>query len=1363
MRKAVKIIAIVVVSLVVLVAAAVFIGTRSWFIKSQVLPRASAAVGLPITATDINLSPFSQVEIVGLQVGAAPTPLLKAGTIRVRYHLFSILRGDLKIDEVLVDQAQVQVIQEADGKSNLPPAPAAKPAEKAPKSASPPVALRPDIHDVQIRNLTILYDKKGGPNPIHAELRNIALALPELRSGAPIKLSLTSDLKLTQGAQVNLDRGRLSAELTSALDSALLPTDVKLDARVGDLSGTIQAIPLANRELTVHANLVREGNALTIGAFQITERAGGKAELTVAVTGNLQLPEPFAADLDIRVDPISPEILNLAGGLAGGLQFGRTSGTYIGHVTLRNGSEVAAKGSLRLTEITVASPQLPALAPVDFALDHDVTATLATTTVRVAVLSAQLGEKGNAPFFRLQLTQPMTLNWGEAGKGNAVTPTAKLLLELNNLNLMLAAPFLPPKGPAGLLGGRLNGDLTAEIMELGQRVEFSGNVKGTGIAVRVNGQNLPPLDYSQEIQGTLTHLRDLATTLSARLRIAGAEALSYRLDAKTDLKTQEGTFDIAVATANQKLFALLPPDLSKTTGLIDAFDLQTHIKVAAGDRWQRLGLSGDLTVPHLQAHLPDGTRLPAVQQALRFDAVVDLPKSEIRLAELQADVKQENRAVVTLQLTKPLAFSWAKNKAAGEDLTPAELRLTLDRLSLALANPFLVAAKTTFNQGTLSGNLNAVVGKLGNDISVNGAFSADGLELTTAQGAIKGLSLKETLDIRLQNLNLLDIRKQELEIRADERTALRVETTGSVDLTTLTGQAELLVPVLNERLFSLVPSETAKSLPTIERLTLTAKLAARFQDKGKTASVTGTIDMPLATVVTDAARIPPNLQATAELDVAQIGGSEIRIRKFSLLATQAQKPVAHIAIDGTYYLPPAKQESTLTVRSDGADLKWLASLAPQPPAAAASPAPSASRPAGPIGLTSEPPAVDMKGLWLTTKLDLRNLTYGDIAVTELRGTTKVKDNVVDVQPLDVVINGATFHLESHADLNKPGYKYQAVAKLENLPFTPFIATFAPAMREQLQGRLKSLEFRGKGEGLTPANLSRNFDGSLNLVADGIKLQKLPALVEIAAKTGVPELETIVFDTATVKMKSQDGKMNLTDVAMTGKELRLELAGTSDFDVRLNLTARIGVAGNLESRLRLKLAPLFEAKQGDYSYLRTPVPLQGYPGQLQGKQILMSMIQKSVSQAATNAIGSVIKAQMEGKKLDSKALLNSFLNPGAAAAATSATTTSTGTTATTGTAVTPPATAAAPAKASSNDLLFNLLQGAAAQPAAAQPTTTTTVPAAPTSRTSDDATWQPAATPAAKTPPEAPQTQKQKRNDAMRELGTGLLNNFLQGK
>ena len=121
--------------LLVLLVVAYFIVTSSAFFKGVILPRAGKAVGGQITVAEASVSPFSQVYLRQLKVQTTGAePLLQAEEVRLRYSLFSILRGTMRVSEVTVVSPIVQIIENADGTSNLDPLlkkaaePVAKPA-----------------------------------------------------------------------------------------------------------------------------------------------------------------------------------------------------------------------------------------------------------------------------------------------------------------------------------------------------------------------------------------------------------------------------------------------------------------------------------------------------------------------------------------------------------------------------------------------------------------------------------------------------------------------------------------------------------------------------------------------------------------------------------------------------------------------------------------------------------------------------------------------------------------------------------------------------------------------------------------------------------------------------------------------------------------------------------------------------------------------------------------------------------------------------------------------------------------------------------------------------------------------------------
>src|SRR5882672_11311092 len=108
--------------LLVLLIVAYFVVTSSAFFKGVILPRASKALGGEITVAEASISPFSGVTLRQLTIkSTGAEPLLQAEEVRLRYSLFAMLGGTLKVDEVTIASPVLQIIENADGTSNLDP------------------------------------------------------------------------------------------------------------------------------------------------------------------------------------------------------------------------------------------------------------------------------------------------------------------------------------------------------------------------------------------------------------------------------------------------------------------------------------------------------------------------------------------------------------------------------------------------------------------------------------------------------------------------------------------------------------------------------------------------------------------------------------------------------------------------------------------------------------------------------------------------------------------------------------------------------------------------------------------------------------------------------------------------------------------------------------------------------------------------------------------------------------------------------------------------------------------------------------------------------------------------------------------
>ena len=219
-----------------------FVATSSAFLKAIILPGVGKALQADVTAGDISLSPFSQVIVRKLRVQTTGAePLVTADEARVRYNLSAILRGDIDLAEVSLSAPLIQIVQEADGTSNLDPL--LTPAGKTPAPAAKPGQTpRLAIKNGALKNGTVRFTHKRKDGSVEtAELAKIDVAIDQFQNGQSGKITLAADLKLDTRHPTSAKSANdaLQAKVTGTfdlgVDALLRPQTVKATARV-DLS-----------------------------------------------------------------------------------------------------------------------------------------------------------------------------------------------------------------------------------------------------------------------------------------------------------------------------------------------------------------------------------------------------------------------------------------------------------------------------------------------------------------------------------------------------------------------------------------------------------------------------------------------------------------------------------------------------------------------------------------------------------------------------------------------------------------------------------------------------------------------------------------------------------------------------------------------------------------------------------------------------------------------------------------------------------------------------------------------------------------------------------------------------------------------
>ncbi len=449
-----------------------FVGTSGWFIRAAVLPQIASQLKADLEVAELSLSPFRVLEL--RRVKLAPQggePLLTAELLRVRYGLLAILRGDFRIDEVLLEGPTLSVVEKRNGDSNLKTFLAGLP-PGAPEKEKSPDAVQLNLRNLSVKNASARFarETESGGQDI-SEVSGLNITLDQLGNSQQGKLTLSLKGSSSQGASRLAADGQ--GEFTLGLDEKLMPAvaqgQVKL--AIGAATGAYQEIANAGATLSVDLTMS------DLKQLKLAVTRAGESLGTVSLSGPYDLAKKEAR-ISYSVEGIDRRLLDLVG-TSSGITFGKTAVTASGRVDLAQfGELIASYGKLNVNEL--ALKQADATSPVlDVALDYKFSVNLGDKTALAEKADLQIRQTGK-DLIKGGLDRPMNLAWDRTAPGFR---EATFTLSLSGLNLSDWRPFVGPAVPAGTvnLTSKITADRDGRLLKLdlsGGVGRLSGNVSG---------------------------------------------------------------------------------------------------------------------------------------------------------------------------------------------------------------------------------------------------------------------------------------------------------------------------------------------------------------------------------------------------------------------------------------------------------------------------------------------------------------------------------------------------------------------------------------------------------------------------------------------------------------------------------------------------------------------------------------------------------------------------------------------------------------------------------------------------------------------------------------------------------------------
>ncbi|MCX6887555.1 MAG: AsmA family protein [Verrucomicrobia bacterium] len=740
-----------------------FTATSSAFLKAMVLPRVGSAINAKVTASDILVSPFSEVVIKDFKIETSgSSPLFAIAEVRARYSLMDIIRGNINIEEVALVSPRVAIVQNADGTSSLDAiiksqTPASPTPAKASTSPSKPIL-------VHLKKLTLTdgafamtsRHKDGGEDKV--DINKLNLTVENIANGQSGKLSITADMAMarppagTNQAAQSLRAG-VDGIFTLALAQDLQPTAVQgnLKLAIGEATGALsQASGMA-------ANLVCDITPTEIKQVSLRLEKSRMNLAEVLVAGPLDLLKK-EGNISVSLRSVDKALLNFVG--AGfGLDFGPTTiGSTNQILIAKAGERITIGGGINLSQLQVTRTNLTT-PKLDFGAQYDLTIDLAAKVADIRTLSLTGTQKGGR-LMQGDLTRPMRIPWG--GASNTLGDSS-FKFELAGFDLADWRAFAGQAAPDGRIsakasiltqagGDSLTFDFGSEIDNL-TMVAGTNRITSAGVAVQAKGTitNLKRVNLSQ--YGLhLTHKGQPIMDASGALLM--------------DLDADSMEVDLASQVFLVPIINLFPaPDVVVTSGT-------TSLKAHISRKKQVQEIKGNLVLQEFTGHV--GSNVVFKSFGATVDTGITMDATTLQIGKLAGSISENGKTGGSFSLagTYHLTNGTAQFKATLADFNQVGLRGFLEP---SLNGKQLVSV-------AVNGDL-SITANPQSEFTIQTGISLTNLVVKDPSGQIPASPLQAalTLDTTIKKM-VTEIKQLRLTLKPTTKAKNEVSVQGKVDM-----------------------------------------------------------------------------------------------------------------------------------------------------------------------------------------------------------------------------------------------------------------------------------------------------------------------------------------------------------------------------------------------------------------------------------------------------------------------------------------------------------------------------------------------------------------------------------------------------
>ena len=261
-------------------------------VKATVIPLAEQQLGRSVALDSIDISLFSGIVLEGLRIKEVDSQedFIKAERALLRYRFWPLLRLQIEVDEITLQQPQITIVRHRDGTFNFSdllaiaeqppttsvPAPAPPTEPSAAQTGAAAAAINLRIANLSLKDgqLRFIDNTVAAPDSLQYEINQLQINARDLalRQPFPVKLSCTiNGAPLTLSGELDLMQKSMNADLSlNQLDIAAFSPYF-----ASALPGTLRSLALSTKlqvnaappKITSSGNLTLENISLTLDAL----------------------------------------------------------------------------------------------------------------------------------------------------------------------------------------------------------------------------------------------------------------------------------------------------------------------------------------------------------------------------------------------------------------------------------------------------------------------------------------------------------------------------------------------------------------------------------------------------------------------------------------------------------------------------------------------------------------------------------------------------------------------------------------------------------------------------------------------------------------------------------------------------------------------------------------------------------------------------------------------------------------------------------------------------------------------------------------------------------------------------------------